>query len=305
MLLSPLTTINPPAVGSDGIALLHYPSTSQATAIFVDASRTAREWYGNAGAYYLYVAASGGRQLALLYAKTYPIHAAGSATELSGTPATYKEYLAVNEAGFAWVDYETAMSMPGGGRPMPGASVPGKIVFQTFSGTRAPLSDTLRYRARLDLSRTHVAFVEYAAAGAPGQVVVQALAGGPPIAAAPGTRHQDRPAIDGDWVVWEEYVSATDSVIRARNLVSGQVRDLSAAIGFRTNADLQGTRVVWEDQRAGHGDIYVVDLSAAGGERVAVSGKGHSAAPKLTADGLVWIETSGGTIGLVRARWAP
>ena len=44
-------------------------------------------------------------------------------------------------------------------------------------------------------------------------------------AAAKSSYHQDRPAIDGDWVVWEEYLSSSDSVIRARNLSTGEVLD--------------------------------------------------------------------------------
>jgi beta propeller repeat protein len=170
---------------------------------------------------------------------------------------------------------------------------------------RSVLTDPLLYRARVDLSRTHVAFVEYAstAPGSVGQIVVLPLAGGAAIPAAPSAHHQDRPAIDGDWVVWEEYLSSADSVIRARNLTTGEVRDLSATTGFRTNPDILGTRVIWEDQRSGNGDIYLSDLADADGDHVVVSGAGHSAATRLTDDGLVWIETAGDNMGLMRARW--
>jgi beta propeller repeat protein len=307
-----LTAIDPPAVGSDGVSLLHYPSTTQAVAVFADWNGATTQWYGAAGAYYLYRAASGTNHIALLYGQSYGIFSRGGTTELSGTPATYKEFLAASEAGFAWVDYEVpAPTMGGhagmgggGGRPLPPGPVTlGKITFQPWSGARAVLTDALRYRARIDLSRTHVAFVEYASATSVGQIVVQPLAGGAPVVAAPSTQHQDRPAIDGDWVVWEEYTGGTNSVIRGRHLVTGEVRALSSATGFRTSPDVVGARVVWEDQRGGNGDIYVTELGGAGGERIAVSGKGHSSAPRLTSDGLVWIESNNGLIGLVRARW--
>jgi hypothetical protein len=36
---------------------------------------------------------------------------------------------------------------------------------------------------------------------------------------------------------------------------------------------------------------------------VAVSGPGHSTGARLTSDGLVWIEISGDTMGLLRASW--
>jgi beta propeller repeat protein len=300
-----LTAINPLSVGSEGVSVLTYPSTTSAAALFVPWTGTSAQWYGSSGAYYLYTAANGVHQIALLYAGTsYGIYASGGTTELSGTPTTYKEFLAANELGYAWVDYETTTAGGHGGKP--GTTTPpatGKIVLQTWSGTRASLTDATRYRSHLALSRTHVAFVEYASSTSLGQIVVQPLAGGAPIVAAASAHHQDRPTIDGDWVVWEEYVGTSDAVIRARNLTTGQVRDLSAATGFRTNADVLGTRVVWEDQRAGNGDIYFFDLGGSGGEQVAVSGKGHSAAPRLTADGLVWIESNGTSIGLVQARW--
>jgi beta propeller repeat protein len=300
-----LTAVSPIAVGSQGVSIINYPSTTQATELFVDWNGAASQWYQTAGAYYLYNAASGSHQIALLYARMmYGIYANGGGAELSGTPASYKEFLAASELGFAWVDYPTAATHPGG-RPGTGTGTipPGKVVFQPWSGgARADLSNDVGYRARLDLSKTHVAFVEYASATSVGQIVVQALAGGAPVVAAPSPHHQDRPAIDGDWVIWEEYPGGTDSVIRARNLVTGQVRDLSPTTGFRTNPDILGTRVVWEDQRSGNGDIYFLDL-AGGGERIAVSGKGHSTAPRLTSDGLVWIEINGSTMGLAQARW--
>jgi len=83
------------------------------------------------------------------------------------------------------------------------------------------------------------------------------------------------------------------------------VRDLSSRTGFRTNPDILGTRVAWEDQRSGDGDLYFIDLDDAEGERVAVSGAGHSAAVRLSSDGLVWIETADDVIALLRARWVP
>jgi beta propeller repeat protein len=308
VLIDGLGTIQLPAVGSSGVSLLQYASSGTAFVREVEWSRATRAWHESSAARFIYTAASGNRYLSLLYAgSSYGIYANGTAAEMSGTPASYKEFLAANDDGFAWVDYATTQ---GGGRPQPGGgpgNTPmGKIVFQSWAGARSAVTDALRYRARLDLSGTHVAYVEYAstAAGSIGQVMVQPLAGGAAIAVAPGSHHQDRPSIDGDWVVWEEYLDATSSVIRARQLSTGQVRDLSARTAFRTNPDVRGSRVIWEDQRSGNGDIYFTDVTG-GGERVAVSGAGHSAAARLTDDGLVWIETNAGKVGLLRARWAP
>jgi beta propeller repeat protein len=297
-----LSAIELPAVGSAGVSLTQYFGANQAATMYVDWNGLVEFWHVTSRAYYIATAASGDRHLGLVYTQGgYGIHEAAEPREVSGTPATYKEALVANAQGFAWVDYPARAA----GQPrMGGGETLGEIVFQSWSDDRRALSDALRYRARLDLSDAHVVFVEYAdTTGAVGQIVVQPLDGGEPIAAAPSARHQDRPAIDGDWVVWEEYLGGSDAVIRARNLVSGEVRDLSATTGFRTNPDIRGARVVWEDQRTGNGDIYFTDLDNDVGERVAVSGANHSGATRLSADGIVWIESAEGSIALLRASW--
>jgi hypothetical protein len=200
--------------------------------------------------------------------------------------------LAANEDGVAWVDYETASSL-------------GRIVFQTWNGSRRALTDDARYRAQLDLSRDHIVYVEYAsgAAGSLGRVFVQPLAGGEAVAVSPGPRHQDRPAVDRASVVWEEYLGPTDSVIRAYDMDTGEARDLSARAGFRGAADVLDGRVVWEELQGEDGDIHVASVTGAG-DWAAVGGSGHSTAARLTSDGLVWIEAGGGQLGIVRGRWA-
>lgn len=299
-ILAMLMDIQLPAVGTDGVSILQYPSTTSADVLHSDWNAQTGMWYASASAHYAYTAASGNHHLTLLYLPTtYGIYDDGNMNELSGTPATYKEFLSVNANGFAWVDYENKSRMPG-------AVSLGKIVFQTWGGARTTLTDDVRYRARPDLSTDHLVFVEYAstAPGTIGQIMFQPIAGGAATPAAPSAHHQDRPAVDGPWVVWEEYLTTTDAVIRARNMTSADVRNLSATTAFRTNPDIHGNRVVWEDQRSGNGDIYLVDLTN-GSERPLITGAGHSSGPRQTADGLVWTETAGGKVALMYARWAP
>jgi beta propeller repeat protein len=306
IMYQPLGAIELPAVGDQAVSLTQYPRPTAAATLHV-AGGNATWWHESMRAYYVYSAANGERFVDLLQtAGTFGIHADGDANDISGTPASYKEFLSANADGFAWVDYGMMAAGPAGGPPMMAGATFGAVVFKRWSGARSEVTDALRYRARIDLSSTHVAFVEYAdtAPGTVGQIVVQPLAGGDPIAAAPSANHQDRPAIDGDWVVWEEYVGGDDAVIRARNLATGEVRDVSERTGFRTNPDIQGTRVVWEDQRSGDGDIYYVDLTENDGDHVAVSGAGHSTAVRLNPDGIVWIEVRDDAMGLMRARWA-
>jgi beta propeller repeat protein len=304
VLLDSLTNTDVPAVGSNGVSIMQYPASNEAAVLHVDWSRATHWFYKTDRAYHVYTAASADRNISLLYTmSSYGIYQDGSAAELSGMPMVYKEFLSASDQGYAWVDY--ANGTPGKMPNVFGVQTYGAIVFQTWAGDRSMLTDDQRYRARIDLSQKHVAFVEYASTdpGGVGQVMVQPLDGGAAVVAAPSSNHQDRPAIDGDWVVWEEYLSDTDSVIRARNLATDEVRDVSANKGFRTNPDLLGTLVVWEDQRGGDGDIYYADLAGSDGEKVAVSGPGHSTGARLTSDGLVWIEISGDTMGLLLASW--
>jgi len=300
-MLATLTDIEPLAVGTNGVSLLQYAASGEAIVLYVDWSGTSTTWYRNSRASYAYPAASGVRQVDLLYVNAgYEIDEDGKAQDVSGTVTTYKEYLTANSQGFAWVNFETT-----GSPPM--TSKLGSIVLQSWTGSRSSLTDASRYRSRPQMSESLIAYVEYAstAPGTVGQVRFQAL--GPGAVASPAAAsayHQDRPATDGDWVVWEEYPTSTDAVIRARNVTTGEVRTLSASVGFRTSPDIKGNLVVWQDERSGSGEIYMNDLGTTAGERVVVSGKGYSAAPRLTADGLVWIESYGGSTGLVKASWA-
>jgi beta propeller repeat protein len=306
VLIDALSAISVPAVGSAGVSLVQYTAAGTAFTLHVAWGGALTRLHETAQARYIYTAASGARGADLVYGtNSYGVYADGGARELSGTPASYKEFLAANAQGLVWVDYGI-VKPHGGGVPV-GAPTLGAVVFSTWDGARRDLTDALRYRARPDLSATHVVYVEYAstAAGSLGQIVAQPLAGGSPVTVSASPHHQDRPAVDGDWVVWEEYLSSTDAVIRARNLTTGETRDLSPSTGFRTNPDVLGTRVVWEDQRTGNGDLHYADLVGPGGDHVAISGKGHSTGARLTADGLVWIESNGGNTGLLQARWAP
>jgi beta propeller repeat protein len=293
-----LTSIERPAVASDGVSLVQYDRSGNASILHVSWDGQAQTWHGSSGAYFAYTAAVLDRHFSLLHAESYPIFAGGGGAELSGDASAFKEFLAASAVGVAWFDYPTPVVST------PGLQSFGELALQRDDGTRAVLSDRSRYRARLALSATHAAFVEYesSAPGSIGQVIALPLSGAPGFAVAPSAVHQDRPALDGDWLVLEEYRSASDAVIRAYNLTTGELRDVSPTADFRTNADVLGTRVVWEDYRDGSADIYLFDL-ATGEEHPLVTGAGHSAAPRLTGDGVVWIEAQGNKAALARARF--
>jgi beta propeller repeat protein len=297
-----LNAIERPAVGTNGVTLLDYQGASRALTLSVRWDHSAERWYRSSGAFAVYNAAYLDQHYSLLHAESYGIYANGGTADLSGDASTYKEFVAASAAGIAWVDY--AMMTPAAAPAGPLAQMFGEVVLLRPDGSRSSLTDRSRYRANVALSQRHVAFTEYASTepGSVGQLMVQDLAGGAPLPVAASANHQDKPAIDGDWLVFEEYVSDKNSVIRAFNVTTAELRDLSSASGFRANADVLGTRVVWEDYREGQADIYGVDL-AIGTEQALVTGTGHSAMPRLTSDGLVWIESVEAKAGLLRARW--
>ena len=300
-MLAAVSDIEPLAVGSNGVSLLQYSTAGDAIVLYIDWSGNVASWYRNSKASYAYAAASGAHQVDLLYTNAgYEIYEDGNPQDLAGSNGTYKESLTASAQGFAWVNFAATGSPPV-------TSKLGSIILQSWSGSRSSLTDALRYRSRPQMSDKLIAYVEYASItpGTIGQIRVQGLEpGAVAITASPSANHQDRPATDGDWVVWEEYLTSTDSVIRGRNVTTGEIRDLSSSVGFRTSADIKGNLVVWQDERSGGGEIYLNDLGTASGERVVVSGKGYAASPRLTADGLVWIESYSGSTAIVKAAWA-
>lgn len=291
VLADDLRSIERPAVGTAGVSLLQHQGASRALILSVRWDQGSDRWYASSGAYHAFSAAYLDQHFALLHAESYGIFANGGGAELSTTPGSYKEFLAASAAGIAWVDYPEGESL-------------GEVVLQDTGGARTVLSDRLRYRASVALSPTHAAFVEYPSTepGSFGQVMIVPLAGGGPFPAAPSPHHQDHPAMDGEWLVFEEYRSESDAVIRAINVASGETRELSTDVGFRSHADIQGTRVAWEDYRNSNGDIYWTDLTV-GTEQPLITGVGHSAFPRLSTEGVVWVESAGSQVALARARW--
>jgi beta propeller repeat protein len=288
ILVSGLGSTEPPAAGQDGVSYLDYTPGGQVAVTFVDWSGALVPWYRDAPGYLARASAYAEHHLALLHRPDeYAIHDRGGADDLSGSPTTYKESLAVSGAGFGWTDYG---ELGADGSPTALTSV----VFQTWDGNRRVLTDDLRYRTALDASETHLTYVEYAevSEGASGQVMVASVDGARVFAVAPGPHHQDHPRTDGNWVVWEEFVTPTEVMIRAFDLTTETVRDLTDAAAYRTQPDVRGALVVWEDHRSGNGDIHLLDLSAANPaeEQLLVGEPTHSTGPRLVEGGLVWLE---------------
>jgi beta propeller repeat protein len=301
--LANLTDITLPAVGDEGITLLQ----TQTTGIFgirnIAWDGTSSWPQTDAGIYFAYTTASTTHSASLLQKSTssWTIIADGSLS-LGTSPVNYKEALASNENQIFWVDYGIVSTVPTAGRPKP--TVKGQILSQTWiGGAIDTLSDNIPYRARLDASASHLAWVEYPVGALVGKIALMDLGTGSVIYPSPSSSHQDRPAVDGDYVVWEEYLGDSNAVIRSYQISTGLTQDLSSRTGFRTSPDILGPRVVWEDQRTGNGDIWMFDLSQSLPEQILVSGAGHSTGARLWGNKLIWIESSPTAMGLVQASW--
>jgi beta propeller repeat protein len=259
--------------------------------------------------------------------RTYEVYGGLNTLEQSGTPGTYKEFVAQSDAGLAWTDFGVITGTMGGGMssgggggggggPGGGISLPvssigifnpssssvspnNKVLLKQASGAIVELADTSAYQAKLQMSNTHMVWVEYARNSNIGQIVLLDLNSNQRTVLSNPVNHGDQPRITDQFIVWEEYAS-TNAIIKGYNLSSGETLTIADQIGFRTNADISGNLVVWEDQRSGDGDIYAFDLRT-GSEYLLVSGSGHSGRPRVKGNKIFWIETNALNILLVSA----
>ena len=120
----------------------------------------------------------------------------------------------------------------------------------------------------------------------------------------PGFRNRLR--IHGSMVVWEERDTSNWSQERwwiyGKNLLTGDLFNLTPGDGNRRNPALDGTRAVWQDFRNGNWDIYGYDLTA--GKEFLVSAKAgvNQTAPRISGDWVVWMEGDRGSGQSVYAR---
>ncbi|HEV2132053.1 MAG TPA: hypothetical protein VGR27_13155, partial [Longimicrobiaceae bacterium] len=90
----------------------------------------------------------------------------------------------------------------------------------------------------------------------PAEQSAQAAAAGTTTRLSPNVgRNGDRPAIDGDRVVWV----ATDFRVRLYDISTETERQISSSAA--SQADIDGNWIVWSGSGVGATDIYTYDLS--------------------------------------------
>jgi beta propeller repeat protein len=107
-------------------------------------------------------------------------------------------------------------------------------------------------------------------------------------------KDQENPAADGALVAWEEAVTTPGGgrgvQIYYTYLGDPYKHPLSPNSHAQSNPDVSGTRVVWQDERAGtrQDDIYLYDL-ATGAETPVATDPGSQISPRIDGDWVVWI----------------
>ena len=309
-LLSSLNAIQLPSFSDKGIHIMQFQNTNDLGVLSINWDGSTQWIHTETGLQYAFLTGYGSHQASILnYSTSWPFYIDGQTSSLSGNNY-YKEYLTSNEMGLFWVDYGIVStgggSLGGGGGRQSSSStdLQGSILFQAW-GTS--IIDTIinsnGYKGRLDASNTHLVWVEYAPNTTHGTIKYLDLISKQWGIASESDYHQDRPAVDGDYLVWEEYIDDNNSVIRSYQFSTGLVKDLSSRRGFRTNPDIHQGRSVWEDQRSGNGDIWAYDLIHGDTEQALVQGEGHSASVRLYQDKVFWIESNNNGMGLVMGCW--
>lgn len=307
--LTTLNTIELPSLSEDGINIVQTKSDGSLGVLQVSWAGSS-SWIASENTlYYAYLTATETHSARLFQANSSWIIQSNELVTLGTPAANYKEYIASNSKGVFWVDYGT-VSASGSGRGETGTgssdtSLKGRILFQSWDGGAIDTltSEMSSYRARLEASEGYLAWVEYVSEATVGKIALMNLNSGTITYPVTSAHHQDRPSVDGDWLVWEEYPNSTDAVIRAYQISTQTILNLSSSTGFRTNPYVSGSKVVWEDQRTGNGDLWYYDFNSAEGETILVSGEGHSAGVRFLGNRIVWVESSATSMGLLTATW--
>ncbi len=122
---------------------------------------------------------------------------------------------------------------------------------------------------------------------------------GPESELIPGSRGQGSPDIDGRLVVWEQLVHPDTGGIGYQiyyAAVDGPAaRPLSPVATHQMHPAVSGSRVVWEDERAGskETDIYMYDLDT-GVERPVCTASSRQRYPDIEGEWTIWVDNRDG-----------
>ncbi len=97
-----------------------------------------------------------------------------------------------------------------------------------------------------------------------------------------------RPAVSGDWVVWQESTGGGDDPdIVLYHVPTGATKVLTDSGSWQGNPDVDGRIVVWEDNRDGNAEIYMHDIHANVTRRI-TSNPARQRSPRVQGNLIVW-----------------
>ncbi|MDD1660801.1 MAG: hypothetical protein LUQ62_06315, partial [Methanomicrobiales archaeon] len=103
---------------------------------------------------------------------------------------------------------------------------------------------------------------------------------------------QDDPAIDGNYVVWEDFRNGNADIF-LYDIPAGQLTPLVTGTSNQHYPRISGTRVVYQDDRNGYQDIYLYDFLTSQETRI-TSNESGSYFPKIDGDRIVWTDYRNG-----------
>jgi hypothetical protein len=197
---------------------------------------------------YLYHDAEGDALATLAIDATWtcPLLVSGPAGPWNPTTSTaWKEVVSLSGKRVAWIDYRH--------NPSGGVNSEVYVAHRDSASERRLTADSI-YQTGVAMDGDRIAWVEYVH-GDKANIRWMDLATGATRLLDPRSTHQDKPRVAGDWVVWEDYrsASATDTSdidIRGWSPSTGAV-PLAVAPGYQGAVTVSQGRMVWEHYAPG------------------------------------------------------
>ncbi|MBF0384477.1 MAG: hypothetical protein HQL27_01270 [Candidatus Omnitrophica bacterium] len=108
----------------------------------------------------------------------------------------------------------------------------------------------------------------------------------PPVQITTDPHFQQKPAISGDLVVWEDQRNGNNDIY-FYDLTSGIETQITDEFAYQGTPDIDGDYIVWEDMRNGNRDVYLYNVVTQT-EMAVTHDSSHQYAPKISGDTIVW-----------------
>lgn len=166
------------------------------------------------------------------------------------------------------------------------------------AGSWSPTSSTA-WKETIATAGTRVAWIDYrhaASGGVNSEVYLAEQGASQERRLTDDSIYQTKVAMDGNWLVWVEYLHGKRANIRWMDLATGETRLLDARATHQDQPRVADGWVVWEDYRNAGTDTTDIDLwgwSPATGSVPLVAAPGYQGSASLSQGRLVWEDHAG------------